>query len=117
MLAGRHILVVEDEYAIAVDIVFSFQEAGAKIVGPAATVDDALKLVKDEPRIDCAVIDLNLRGEMAFPVADALAERGVPYIFATGYDPSVVPPRHANVTLCEKPITPSRIAEAILAVR
>jgi CheY-like chemotaxis protein len=108
--------VVEDEYAIAVDIVFSFQEAGATIVGPAASIDDALKLIREEPRIDCAVVDLNLRGHMAFPVADALAERGIPYIFATGYDPSVVPSRHANVTLCEKPVTPSRIAEALLAV-
>ncbi|MBV9394430.1 MAG: response regulator [Methylobacteriaceae bacterium] len=112
-LSGRRVLVVEDEYFIAADIVRTFRADGAEIIGPAGTVEDALELVHSTPRIDGAILDINLHGEMVYPVADALAKRSVPFIFATGYDKAAVPERHAGIKHCEKPVTPEAIARAL----
>jgi CheY-like chemotaxis protein len=114
-LAGRRILVVEDEYLIMTDIASSLEQAGAEVVGPAATVDEALRLVGDPSRIDAALLDINLRGVMAFPVADALADRGVPFVFSTGYDRSILPPRYAKAAFCEKPSELSQIIRTLVA--
>ena len=92
-LAGRRLLVVEDEYFLAAELVEALSADGAKVIGPAASVDDALDLLDDTAQLDGAVLDLNLQGEMAFPVADALMERDIPFVFLTGYDQSVIPPR------------------------
>jgi hypothetical protein len=54
--------------------------------------------------VDLAVLDINLKGENAFPIADALTRHGVPFVFATGYSGSIVPPEHRTVPLFEKPI-------------
>ena len=112
-LSGRHVLVVEDEYFIAADIVRTFRADGAEIIGPVGTVEDALELVFSTPRIDGAILDINLHGEMVYPVADELASRSIPFIFATGYDKTVVPARYAAIKHCEKPVTPQAIAKAL----
>ena len=109
------VLLVEDEYFIVDDMVCSFEASGAEIVGPAASVEGALDLIAETERLDGAVIDVNLRGEMAFPVADALLARGVPFVFATGYDKTSIPARYAHVTRCEKPVHPEKIARALFA--
>jgi hypothetical protein len=72
---------------------------------------EALALVAGEPRLGGAVLDPNLMGEMAFPVADALRDRGVPFVFATGYDAHAVPPRFARVRHCEKSVDPLLVVE------
>ena len=112
-LAGRRILVVEDEWVIARETAKAFQKCGAEVVGPAATLDHALKLVDDLRPTDVAVVDINLRGEMAFPVADALEARGIRYVFATGYDGPIIPPRFAKILRCEKPADPRKIVKAL----
>lgn len=112
-LSGRRVLVVEDDYLIAQDIVRRFRAAGAEIVGPAPTVEQALTLVAGTERLDGAVLDINLREEMAYPVADALLARGVPLVFATGYDAGTIPARYADVPCCEKPTPPERVAKAL----
>jgi len=114
-LARRKILLVEDEYFIVDDLIRAFEAAGAEVVGPVASVDDALDLIEETERIDGAVLDVNLRGEMGYPVADALLARGVPFVFATGYDKGAVPPQYAHITRCEKPVDPGRIAQALFA--
>ncbi len=114
-LARRKILVVEDEYFIVDDLVRAFEATGAELVGPVASVDDALDLIEETERIDGAVLDVNLRGEMVYPVADALLARGVPFVFATGYDKGSVPAPYAHITRCEKPVDPRRIAQALFA--
>jgi len=112
-LAGRRVLLVEDEYFIVHDMVRSFEASGAEVIGPAGTLEDALGLVYNNSHIDGAVLDINLHGEVVYPVADELAERGVPFVFATGYDKLVVPGRHSAIKHCEKPVAPETIAAAL----
>lgn len=112
-LAGRKILVVEDDYMIASDLADALRDAGAEVIGPAPSIEAALRLVRAAPEMDAALLDVNLRGEMAFPVADALERRGVPFVFATGYDRAVIPARYAHVTRCEKPVHLAGLARAL----
>jgi CheY-like chemotaxis protein len=104
-LRGRRLLVVEDDFAIASDMAQVLEDAGAEVVGPAGTVEDALELVETEAvALDGAALDINLHGERVYPVADALAARGVPFVFATGYDAYVIPEAYAGVARLEKPV-------------
>ena len=82
-LSGRRILVVEDEYLIAIEMERWLQEAGAEVAGPVSDTERALALIETEA-LDAAVLDVHLNGEPAYVVADRLTERGVPYLFATG---------------------------------
>src|SRR3954465_8220409 len=84
-LAGKRLLVVEDEYMVADDLAGGLGEEGAEVVGPAGTVEDALELVQlNRGRLDGAVLDVNLRDERVYPVADVLASRGVPFVLPPG---------------------------------
>jgi CheY-like chemotaxis protein len=112
-LEGRRLLVVEDEYFLAEDLARRIERAGARVVGPVGTVDDALDLIEGTQRLDGALLDINLRGEMAYPVADALHERGIPFVFTTGYDGTTIPPRYKGVARHEKPVDMARIARAL----
>ena len=103
-LEGMRILVVEDEYLLADDLRDALTEAGAQVLGPVPSVGDAQALIAREAEIDAAVLDINLRGEMVFPVADVLSERGVPFAFATGYDEWALPERFAGAPRVEKPL-------------
>lgn len=113
-LAGRRLLVVEDEYFLAADLAARFRAEGASVIGPAASVEDAMNLIEAGGPIDCAVLDLNLQGEQAFPVADRLLERSVPFIFTTGYDRSAIPARFSGITHCEKPVDAVSVVQALL---
>lgn len=113
-LAGLSVLVAEDEFFVAEDLVYALEERGAHVIGPAATVARALDLVESTPDLAAAVLDINLKGEMIFPVADALLARGAPFVFATGYDDSILPERFARVVRCEKPVDPDDVARALM---
>jgi len=113
-LHGRHVLVVEDEYLIAQEIVEVLLEAGMKVVGPVPRLGDALHLVAAEERIDCAVLDVNLRGEMSWPLVDVLLARDVPVLLATGYDVGETPQAYAHLPRCEKPASGQDFTCAIL---
>ncbi|MER2269238.1 response regulator [Methylobacterium oxalidis] len=83
-LDGTRILLVEDEYLIAIEVARWLRTAGATVVGPVPSVDQALDLIADDG-IDAAVLDVNLGdGDRVYPVADRLNALGVPYLFATG---------------------------------
>ncbi len=112
-LTGRRVLLVEDDYFIAVDLKTGFEEGGAEVLGPVPSVKEALALIASTAQIDAAVLDINLQDELVYPVADALHARGVPFLFATGYDPAAVPPPHGGVTLCQKPIDPQIVARTL----
>jgi CheY-like chemotaxis protein len=112
-LKGKRILVVEDEALIAVMVEDMLTEMGSVVVGPAATIEEALALARTET-IDGAVLDVNVRGERIDPVADALLERGVPMLFATGYG-EVRLASGAVATVIDKPYTQDKLARGLAA--
>jgi CheY-like chemotaxis protein len=103
-LSGCTILIVEDDYFIADDMAQAFRQQGARILGPVGRVDAALSIIAAEPSLDAAVLDLNLGSTMSYPIADELRRRGVPFVFSTGYDASVIPPEYRSVPRFEKPV-------------
>jgi len=107
------ILVAEDEVMIADDLTQMLEGQGAEVLGPAATVQKAAAIIEAEPAIDAAVLDINLRGEMIYAVADTLIERGVPVVFATGYDHFIIPERFGRVPHCEKPVGLNTVLTAL----
>jgi len=113
LLEGCKILVVEDEYVLAMELHSSLESAGATVIGPVGSIDDALSVLEHANELDAAVLDVNLRGQKVFAVADALEERGVPFIFTTGYGRSAFPERYANVPRCEKPFEAQALAHAL----
>jgi CheY-like chemotaxis protein len=112
-LASRRILVVEDEYFLADDMAQVLAGLGAEVLGPVSTREQALALLSSDERIDVAVLDINLRGQTVFPVADALTERGIPFVFTTGYSKASLPPAYRQVPHWEKPFNPNELAKAL----
>lgn len=104
MLAGRHILLVEDDFFVAHDLATSLQTAGAVVVGPVASVTAGQVVIRQTSRLDGAIMDINLSGELSYELVDMLLERDVPVTFATGYDGQIVPRRYKNIPICEKPL-------------
>lgn len=113
MSQPRRILVVEDEYLIALDVAESLRALGAEVVGPIPTLEKALDAIDADPALDGAVLDVNLHGTMVFPVADRLAERNVPFFFTTGYEGGSIPERYAAIRRCEKPVSGGRLKQAL----
>jgi len=113
LLEGCRILIVEDEYVLAMELHSSLESAGATVVGPVGSIDDALSVLEHATELDAAVLDVNLRGQKVFAVADALRERGVPFIFTTGYGRASFPDRYADVPRCEKPFEAQDLAQAL----
>lgn len=111
--SGRSVLIVEDDYFLADDMAQNLEASGAKVIGPVADVEGALDLIASADQVDAAVLDLNLHGKMAFPIADALLAKQVPFVFATGYDQSAIPDIYNHVPRCEKPVTVEGIASAL----
>ena len=101
-LSGCRVLVVEDEEFIAADIVIELEQWGAEVIGPADSLPVALDLIATT-QPDVATIDLVLRGALAFPVAEALQARDVPFVFSTGLDRDVIPEEYQDVPCWEKP--------------
>lgn len=113
LFAGRCILVVEDEYFIADDLIRLLRSEGAEIVGPLSEVGEGVRVAGSARRIDAAVLDINLHGDAAYPVADALRERGVPFVFATGYADGLIPAAYGEVPRIEKPYDSQVLARTL----
>ncbi len=113
VLEGKRILVVEDEYMIAHDIVHELEALGATVAGPCATVPRALKVLADGLPLDAAVLDVSLRDRLVYEVADRLIDRGVPVMFSTGFDAIAIPPRYQTVPRCEKPVPPGTVGALV----
>jgi CheY-like chemotaxis protein len=105
-LLGKHILLVEDEFLVAMLASDTLADEGAVVLGPAATLAQALALVKQET-IDLAVLDVNLNGERSEPVADALTARRIPFVVLTGYGQEGW--RGPPAPILDKPYTPERL--------
>ena len=114
-LAGLRILIVEDDYYLAADGQQALEAAGGVIVGPVAKAEQALPLI--DGGIDCAVVDINLGRGPSYVVAAALAERGIPFLFATGYDAAAIPDLFRDVPSLEKPIEEAQLVAAVIRLR
>ncbi len=108
---GMRVIIVEDAVLLAMELEAGLSEAGAEVLGSAALVEEAMALV-DLP-IDAAVLDCNLNGLSVQPVAEALAARGVPFIFATGYGENRGAPEGFDAPVIRKPYDVAQIAAAL----
>jgi CheY-like chemotaxis protein len=113
-LRDRRILVVEDEYLIAMNLQDGLESAGSVVVGPVPSVEKAISKIESEPHIDAAVLDVNLGGVLAYPVADLLVARKIPFIFTSGYEDNVLRSRYSNVKTCTKPYQFHAMEEALV---
>ena len=111
-LDGLRVLIVEDQFLIADDMRRAVTALGAAVVGPCATVEDAIARLKSEP-VQVGLLDLSLRGEQVLPVADEMIRRGVPFAFATGYEEWVIPARYRGHPRIEKPASASALREVL----
>ena len=101
-LAGRRVLVVEDDAMVASLLETTLEEAQCSIVGPIADLAGALAAAADTA-LDIAVLDINLDGDMVFPVAELLEARGVPFLLLTGYGDTGLPADKPDWPVCGKP--------------
>ena len=112
---GQRVLIVEDDYFLSEEMAMMFTAIGANIVGPVGTLKEAAYLIASGKGIDGAVLDINLHGEHVFQVADMLTNQSIPFVFVTGYDPSVLPKRHAKAKFCVKPVDPLEVMQALFS--
>ena len=113
-LAGRSILLVEDELMLALDVETALNDAGAEVIGPIDSLRKGLDLLDREPVIDAAILDIDLHGKDVFPIAEKLRTRGVPFLFHTGHGDRAALGRHfENVTVCIKPMLSERLLDAV----
>lgn len=111
-LAGRTVLVVEDNYFIAMDTSWSLRGAGGDVLGPVAREDQALALIAGGAPT-CAVLDINLGDGPVFAVPDALRDACIPFVFVTGYDDVVIPARFDGVERLRKPVAYGEVIQAM----
>ncbi len=112
LLKGQRILVVEDNFIMALDLSQMVEELGGVVVGPAGRLDEGVALAKSN-EIDGAILDVNLDGSNTFNLADGLLAGHVPVIFATGYDARTLPDRFADTPKLSKPFSISSIEKAL----
>ncbi|XSG83325.1 MAG: response regulator [Methyloligella sp. ZOD6] len=113
-LSGKHILVVEDEALAALHLEDMLQEMGCQVVGPAARVQHAIEML-DRESPDLAILDLNVAGELVYPVADTLAAKGVPFLFATGLGIASLNEDYRDRPVLQKPFAFSDLRDAMAA--
>src|SRR3954453_2015126 len=111
-LAGKRVPVVEDEYLVALEVVDGLIDVGCVVVGPFASVQDALAAAK-VGNVDLALLDVNVAGEMVFPVAYFLEEAGIPFLFATGYGQAALPRNRPNWEACTKPFRSHELTQRL----
>jgi CheY-like chemotaxis protein len=113
-LEGKTILVVEDESLVAMLLETILEDMGCATLGPISTVDEALTVVGDGRAFDGALLDVNVAGKEVFPVAAALKERGVPFVFSTGYGEGGLPPEWRGQATIQKPFTEEAVQQALI---
>jgi CheY-like chemotaxis protein len=111
-LSGQRVLIVEDEYFLAQDLAEYLNHLGVEVVGPVGTVTDALELLHYAD-IQGAVLDINLRGERVYPVADVLEQKQVPFVFASGYGGELEPNAYTDIPRCIKPLDFAELANTL----
>ena len=113
LVAGR-VLLVEDEALVAMMMRDLLLELGLSVAGPFCTAAEAIAAAAGDG-VDAAILDVNLGGELIYPVADALAARGVPFVFITGYGAESIEGRFAHIPILQKPIEREVLQHLFLA--
>jgi len=111
-LKNKKVLIVEDQYLIAADLSRAVTILGGVVVGPVAS-NEAAQAELARSDIDLAFLDINLDEQMVFPLADELEKRGIPFIFATGHEATVLPDRLKSKLRLVKPFTVQAVIEAV----
>jgi len=101
-LVSKRVLVVEDEALVAMLIEDLLEECGCSVIGPCGSVEAAMAIARGDT-FDLAVLDVNLRGEKVYPVAELLTERHIPFLFLSGYGEEAVPEGRHEWKVCPKP--------------
>jgi DNA-binding NtrC family response regulator len=110
--SGRRVLLVEDEMLVAWLLEDMLADLGCVVVGPASSINQARAMI-DVEAIDAAVLDLNLNGQMSYPIADTLAVRGVPFVFSTGYDKDTLLDGYRTFEVLQKPVHRSELSDTL----
>jgi CheY-like chemotaxis protein len=114
-LDHKHVLIVEDEFLLGLSLQEDLAAAGAEVTGPISTVREALDIIATDA-FDLALLDVNIRGEMSFSVAEALLQRNVPFIFLTGYDSDALPEQLRRLPRLSKPYDRKDLASTLCDV-
>ena len=113
-LAGRRVLVVEDESMVTMLLQDFLEDMGCELAGVASRVKEAMEKI-DAVTFDVAILDVNLDGQQTLPVAQALLARGRAMVFATGYAATTVPPELRAVPILQKPFQQQDLERALRA--
>lgn len=111
-LAGKRVLIVEDEALVAMLVEEYCEEFGCEIAGIASRLEEAVQKAITLA-IDIAVLDVNLAGKLSYPIAEVLVARNIPFIFATGYGNAAVPAALVGAPVLPKPFERMRLAAAL----
>jgi CheY-like chemotaxis protein len=112
---GKRVLVVEDEPMIRLLLDEMLSDLGYTMAAEAGRLDEALAVAK-QGEFDVAILDVNLDGEPVTPVVDVLIERGVPFVFVSGYARRGIPEGHSRAPLLQKPFQSEGLARALAAI-
>src|ERR1700691_4611087 len=110
--SDRRILLVEDEIFVVWLLEDMLADLGCTVIGPASSVNQALAMIDTEV-IDAVVLDVNLNGQVSYPIADALAARGVPFVFSTGYDKDTLLDGYRTFSVLQKPFHRSELSNTL----
>ena len=115
-LRGLRVLVVEDEAAISLLLEDMLLDFGCEVIGPAARLATALDTVNRE-QVDLAILDVNVAGEPIYPVAEALVERSVPFVFSTGYGSAGIKDAYRDRPVLQKPFAQHDLRQKLILAR
>jgi len=115
-LSGRRVLIVEDRYLIATEVADTVADLGGEVLGPVSSVQAAAELLR-QTRADLALLDVNLDGEMVFPLAEELERGGTPIVFLTGYNEETLPAAWRGRPRLVKPVDPVALRDVLLRAR
>ena len=114
-LDGRRILIVEDRYLIASELADKVRRLGARVLGPSPSVANATEILAEDT-VEAALLDIDLEGELVYPLAELLDARGVPFVFVTGFDDETLPPPWRGRPSLTKPININELRRELIAV-
>jgi CheY-like chemotaxis protein len=112
-LSSLRVLVVEDEAFLAIEVEHVLETFGCEVRASVSSVAEALRRLEESDDFDVALLDVNLRGETVFPVADALVERGIGFVFMTGYGQDGLRADLATHPVVAKPFIPDQLRHAL----